>query len=39
MLGLSTRTVSKMLKVGQFRLNRCDLILIEQVERLLAEVR
>ncbi|RQN35028.1 helix-turn-helix domain-containing protein [Paraburkholderia tropica] len=32
MLGLSRRTVSKMLHAGQFRLNRCGRIPIEQID-------
>jgi len=35
MLGLSRNTVSKMLHTGQFKLNRCGLIPIEQVDALL----
>ncbi|MFP3703390.1 helix-turn-helix domain-containing protein [Paraburkholderia sp. SIMBA_009] len=33
MLGLSRGTVSKMLHAGQFRLNRCGRIPIEQIDR------
>lgn len=36
MLGLSRHTVSKMLRAGQFKLNKCGLIPIEQVDRALA---
>lgn len=32
MLGLSRWTVSKMLRAGQFKLNKCGLIPIEQVD-------
>lgn len=35
MLGLSRHTVAKMLRAGQFRLNKCGLIPIEQVDRAL----
>lgn len=35
MLGLSRHTVSKMVRAGQFKLNRCGLIPIEQVDRAL----
>lgn len=35
MLGLSRPTVSKLLKFGTFRLNRCGMIPIEQVDRAL----
>jgi hypothetical protein len=35
MLGLSRWTVSKMVKMGQFRLNKCGLIPIEQVDAAL----
>lgn len=35
MLGLSRKTVSKMLHAGQFRLNKCGLIPIEQVDAAL----
>lgn len=35
MLGLSRHTVSKMVRLGQLKLNRCGLIPIEQVDRAL----
>lgn len=35
MLGLSRWTVSKMLRAGQFKLNKCGLIPIEQVDKAL----
>ncbi|CAE6827063.1 helix-turn-helix domain-containing protein [Paraburkholderia aspalathi] len=35
MLGLSRHSVSKMVRVGQFKLNRCGLIPIEQVDAAL----
>jgi hypothetical protein len=35
MLGLSRHTISKMVKTGHLKLNRCGLIPIEQVDRLL----
>ncbi|SEH89051.1 DNA-binding protein [Paraburkholderia hospita] len=35
MLGLTRHTVSKMVKAGQMKLNRCGLIPIEQVDRML----
>jgi hypothetical protein len=35
MLGLSRHTVSKMLKAGQFKLNKCGLIPVEQVDAAL----
>jgi excisionase family DNA binding protein len=35
MLGLSRHTVSKMLRAGQFKLNKCGMIPIEQVDRAL----
>jgi len=38
MLGLSRHTVSKMVRAGQFRLNKCGLIPIEQVDRVLQPV-
>ncbi|UEP21389.1 DNA-binding protein [Burkholderia ambifaria] len=38
MLGISRWTVSKMVKVGTFRLNRCGLIPIEQIDRALQPV-
>jgi excisionase family DNA binding protein len=36
MLGLSRHTVSKMVRAGQFKLNKCGLIPIEQIDRALA---
>lgn len=36
MLGLSRHTVSKMVRAGQFKLNRCGLIPIEQIDKILA---
>ena len=38
MLGLTRHTVSKMVKAGQMKLNRCGLISIEQVDRMLGPV-
>lgn len=38
MLGISRWTVSKMVKAGQLKLNRCGMIPIEQVDRALAPV-
>lgn len=38
MLGLSRHTVSKMVRAGQFKLNGCGLIPIEQVDRALRPV-
>lgn len=38
MLGLSRWTVSKMLRTGQFKLNKCGLIPIEQVDAVLRPV-
>jgi excisionase family DNA binding protein len=38
MLGLSRHTVSKMVKAGQFKLNKCGLIPIEQIDRALQPV-
>jgi len=38
MLGLSRHTVSKMVHAGQFRLNKCGLIPIEQVDAALQAV-
>jgi excisionase family DNA binding protein len=35
MLGLGRHTVSKMVHAGQMKLNRCGLIPIEQVDRML----
>jgi excisionase family DNA binding protein len=35
MLGLSRHTVSKMVRAGQLKLNRCGLIPIEQVDAML----
>ncbi|HJP70035.1 MAG TPA: hypothetical protein VJ846_14155 [Sphingomicrobium sp.] len=35
MLALSRHTVSKMVRMGQIRLNKCGLIPIEQVDALL----
>ncbi|WP_244111930.1 hypothetical protein [Burkholderia diffusa] len=35
-LGLSRNTLCKMVKFGQFKLNRCGMIPIEQVDRALA---
>lgn len=35
MLGLSRQTVSKMVRAGQLKLNRCGLIPIEQVDLVL----
>jgi len=35
MLGLSRHTISKMVKAGQFKLNKCGLIPIEQVDAAL----
>ena len=35
MLGLSRNTVSKMLHAGQFKLNKCGMIPIEQVDAAL----
>lgn len=35
MLGLSRHTVSKMVKTGQIKLNKCGLIQIEQVDAAL----
>lgn len=35
MLGLSRHTVSKMVRTGQLKLNKCGLIPIEQVDRAL----
>lgn len=35
MLGLSRHTVSKMVRAGQIKLNRCGLIPIEQVDAML----
>lgn len=32
MLGLSRRTVGKMVKCGQIRLNKCGLIPVEQID-------
>ncbi|WP_257130102.1 helix-turn-helix domain-containing protein [Burkholderia sp. RF4-BP95] len=36
MLGVSARTVHNMIKFGTLRLNRCGLIPIEEVDKLLA---
>ncbi|MFJ1214533.1 DNA-binding protein [Burkholderia pyrrocinia] len=36
MLGISRWTVSKMVKGGQLKLNRCGLIPIEQIDRAIA---
>jgi excisionase family DNA binding protein len=38
MLGLSRHTVSKMVKTGQIKLNKCGLIPIEQVDAALQPV-
>ncbi|ASW00162.1 helix-turn-helix domain-containing protein [Paraburkholderia aromaticivorans] len=38
MLGVSARTVHNMLKAGIFRLNRCGMIPIEQIDRALQPV-
>lgn len=38
MLGLSRHTVSKMVKTGQFKLNKCGLIPIEQIDAALEAV-
>lgn len=38
MLGLSRHTVSKMVRAGQFKLNGCGLIPIEQVDHALRPV-
>lgn len=38
MLGLSRQTVSKMVLFGQFRLNKCGMIPIEQVDAMLQPV-
>jgi excisionase family DNA binding protein len=38
MLGLSRHTVSKMVRVGQLKLNKCGLIPIELVDRVLEAV-
>ncbi|PRY07043.1 helix-turn-helix domain-containing protein [Paraburkholderia sp. BL25I1N1] len=38
-LGLSRHTVSKKLKAGEFRLNRCGRIPIEQIDMALARSR
>ncbi|MGF6600354.1 uncharacterized protein YmfQ (DUF2313 family) [Paraburkholderia sp. GAS448] len=38
MLGLTRQTISKMVKAGQMKLNRCGLISIEQVDRMLGPV-
>lgn len=38
MLGLSRHTVSKMVRAGLFKLNRCGLIPIEQVDLALKPV-
>jgi excisionase family DNA binding protein len=35
MLGLSRHTVSKMVRAGQFRLNKCGLIPVEQIDAAL----
>jgi hypothetical protein len=39
MLGLSTRTVSKMLKTGELRFNGCGKIPIGQIDLVLARQR
>ncbi|KWA68363.1 hypothetical protein WL28_19965 [Burkholderia ubonensis] len=36
MLGISARTVHNMIKFGTLRLNRCGLIPIEEVDKLIA---
>lgn len=36
MLGVSPRTVHNMIKFGTLKLNRCGLIAIEDVDKLLA---
>lgn len=38
MLGLTRHTVSTMVKAGQMKLNRCGLIPIDQVDRMLKPV-
>jgi excisionase family DNA binding protein len=38
MLGLSRHTVSKMVRAGQLKLNKCGLIPIELVDRVLEAV-
>ncbi|MDN7179051.1 MarR family transcriptional regulator [Caballeronia sp. SEWSISQ10-4 2] len=38
MLGITRHTVSKMVKAGQMKLNRCGLIPVEQVDRMLETV-
>jgi hypothetical protein len=38
MLGISRWTVSKMVRAGQLKLNRCGMIPIEQVDRVLQPV-
>jgi hypothetical protein len=38
MLGITRHTISKMVKAGQMKLNRCGLIPIEQVDRMLEPV-
>lgn len=37
MLGLSTATVSRKVKNGEIRLNRCGMIPISEIDRILAE--
>ncbi|QLB63478.1 helix-turn-helix domain-containing protein [Paraburkholderia caribensis] len=38
MLGLSRHTVSKMVRAGQFKLNRCGMIPVEQIDAALQPV-
>lgn len=38
MLGIGRHTVGRMVRAGQMKLNRCGLISIEQVDRMLEPV-